>query len=285
MHLRLDPRRFTLGLHGLALLRGWPFGDADEAAGRLREMSSLLERDVDAEELIDATGVDLDAAYEAWATTYDELSNALIEHEEPALRAIVERFAPGDALDAACGTGRVAAMLVERGHRVVGVDTSPAMLAKAGAKQLEVDLRTGALDHLPLADDSVDLAVCALALTHAEDLTGPMGELARVTRPNGVVVVSDVHPFAVATGAHAGFRRDDGERMVTRNHVHWHGAYVRAASAAGLTVDDCQEVLVGESFITELRDVATRGPARDGLLGLPLVLLWVFRKGPARPAR
>lgn len=64
--------------------------------------------------------------YRAWSTTYDEPDNPLIEVEEPAVRRILDRLPPGDALDAACSTGRHARYLATRGHRVIGVDNSSA---------------------------------------------------------------------------------------------------------------------------------------------------------------
>src|SRR5258708_40279251 len=48
--------------------------------------------------------------------------------------ALVDSFGPGSALDAGCGTGRVALELSRRGHPVVGVDVDDAMLESARAK-------------------------------------------------------------------------------------------------------------------------------------------------------
>lgn len=42
MH-RVDVRRFRLGLHGLALLRGWPLEDAADADEHMRAIARLLE--------------------------------------------------------------------------------------------------------------------------------------------------------------------------------------------------------------------------------------------------
>src|SRR5262249_57010101 len=86
--------------------------------------------------------------------------------EQPAVRAIIDTLHPGTALDAACGTGRHARYLHERGHRVVGIDASPAMLEVARRALPDADLRPGNLTALPLEDASVDLVVCSLALTH-----------------------------------------------------------------------------------------------------------------------
>jgi ubiquinone/menaquinone biosynthesis C-methylase UbiE len=61
------------------------------------------------------------------------------------------------ALDAACGTGRHTAYLADRGHQVIGVDVTPAMLDRARTKlaaSSEVDLILGDLRRLSLPDNA-----------------------------------------------------------------------------------------------------------------------------------
>ena len=82
-------------------------------------------------------------AYASWAPSYDESSNQMIEIEQPLVWEILDRLPAGVALDAACGTGRHAARLVELGHSVIGVDGSPAMLDRARAKLPGVELHLG----------------------------------------------------------------------------------------------------------------------------------------------
>ena len=74
--------------------------------------------------------------------------------------------------------------------RVIGVDTSPEMLERARQRVPEADLRPGRLEALFLDDASVDLAVCALALTHLPELGPAIAELARVVRPGGRATTS-----------------------------------------------------------------------------------------------
>ncbi|MEE1621374.1 class I SAM-dependent methyltransferase [Zafaria sp. Z1313] len=69
-------------------------------------------------------------------------------------------------LDAGCGPGRVGGALAARGHRVLGVDVDPALIAAARADHPGSDWRVGDLAELDLADDAgaplrFDLAVCA----------------------------------------------------------------------------------------------------------------------------
>jgi ubiquinone/menaquinone biosynthesis C-methylase UbiE len=99
-------------------------------------------------------------------------------------------------VDVGTGTGFVAAGLAPRTHRVVGVDSSPAMLAVAasnfGALGIgNTVLIEGSVNALPLADDSVDAAVANMVLHHAPDPTAMLSEMARVVRPGGVVAITD----------------------------------------------------------------------------------------------
>jgi ubiquinone/menaquinone biosynthesis C-methylase UbiE len=272
--------RFLIGLRGLGLLRGWPFGDPEAADEQLRAIADLLaHRDAPPmNDALDLEEFDHAEGYAAWAETYDE-SNPLIDLEEVTLGPILAEPGPGDAADVACGTGRVAALLSGLGHRVTGIDPSEAMLDRARAKGIPATFKVGSFDALPLDDESVDLVTCALALTHVDDLDPSMREFARVLRPGGCAVLSDVHPFATATGAQALFRRADGSRAVTINHQHWVADYVRAFSQAGLTIERCEEPLVDEGFKTGLSSKDVQAAADIALTGLPVLLIWVLRAG------
>lgn len=114
---------------------------------------------------------------------------------------MLEQVPPGTAVDAACGTGRFSEVLARKGHDVVGVDSSPQMLARARQRLPQARFVLGDLQELPVADGSVDVVVCALALSHLPSLEPAMREFARVLRPNGHLVVSDVHHELVARGS------------------------------------------------------------------------------------
>jgi ubiquinone/menaquinone biosynthesis C-methylase UbiE len=126
------------------------------------------------------------------------------------------------AADVGAGTGFLTEGLLERGVRVVAVDQSPAMLAELGRKLGErfrdrpgLELRAGEAAALPLADGEVDYAFANMFLHHVEDPAAAIRELARVVRPGGRVVITDLdehsHEF-LRTEHHdrwMGFRRGD----------------------------------------------------------------------------
>ncbi len=148
---------------------------------------------------------------------------------------------PGIALDAACGTGRHSAYLAAHGHTVTGVDSSPDMLAHAAAKVPAARFVEGDVTALPLPVDHADLAVCALALAHLPDLRPAFAELARVLRPSGHLIVTDVHQESVALGSVPHVRFADGRPGLIPSYRHRAADYLQAALPHGLQVRSCEE--------------------------------------------
>lgn len=239
----VHPLAYLVGLEGVALLRAFAgeYG-RDFTAARLAEVRALLDSPwgmlpgTEAEVL---TAVD---AYRAWSEFYDQPGNGLFDLEQPIVRDILDGLPRGVALDAACGTGRHAAYLASLGHKVIGVDISPDMLAKARAKIPTGEFHEADLRHLPLPDDHVDLVVCALALTHVPRLAPVFAEFVRVLRPGGHLVISDLRGL-FSDGirsplAHAG--TDRGPAYLPQRR-HLTSDYLSAAIPLSLQVRGCEE--------------------------------------------
>ena len=101
-------------------------------------------------------------------------------------------------LDVGCGPGFYVSELLEvvgRDGSVVGVDGSADMLAVA-AKRAEgrdnVEFYEADATSLPVADASVDRALCVQVLEYVADLSGALRELHRALRPGGRVLLWDV---------------------------------------------------------------------------------------------
>jgi SAM-dependent methyltransferase len=237
------PLAYLLGIEGLALLRAWA-GDYDEAfvTARLAEVRRLLGEPA----LVEHPGVavrrgDLASAYRDWSATYDEPRNTLFDSDEPVVHEILDRLPAGTALDAACGTGRYAGYLADRGHRVVGVDRSAEMLDRARARVPAGAFVRADLHRLPLADDTVDVVVCGLALVHVPSLSPVFAEFARALRPGGHLVISDPHHELVRRGSVVHAPGPGGEPGLAPTYGHTAGDYLRAALPQRLQVRRCEE--------------------------------------------
>jgi ubiquinone/menaquinone biosynthesis C-methylase UbiE len=123
-------------------------------------------------------------------------------------------------LDVACGAAHAAETAAPHVRQVVGVDLTPALL-RVGADRLQgagianVLLQEGNAAALPFVDASFDLVMCRGALHHFPDPTPPVAEMARVCRPGGRVVVSDM--IAPSTAVRGAF--DDLHRLIDPSHV------------------------------------------------------------------
>ncbi|HSS80290.1 MAG TPA: class I SAM-dependent methyltransferase [Gaiellaceae bacterium] len=91
-------------------------------------------------------------------------------------------------LDVGCGSGVLTAELARRvgEENVAGVDPSP-LLEACRDRVPGADLRQGAAEDLPWADDSFDAALAQLVVHFMADPVAGVAEMARVTRPGGAV--------------------------------------------------------------------------------------------------
>lgn len=213
------------------------------------------------------------AAYDLWAQAYPPVPhNALMRAEQRAMLALWPDVAGARALDLACGTGRYARVLEERGAAlVVGADLSPGMLDHSPIqRRVRADMM-----RLPFADASFDVVVSGLAVGHAPHLEPWMREAARVLAPGGVLLYSDFHVEAARAGMTRSFV-DAQERKHTLLHCNYDlPAHREAAAAAGLRLDGMREVKVGD----ELREAFDGSDAfYSRWAGLPVVLVLRARK-------
>lgn len=117
------------------------------------------------------------ARYGAWSACYDDPRNPIVALEQPAVWSLLERTAPGAALDVGCGSGRHSRRLVELGHDVVGIDVTPEMLSLARRNVPQATFIEAEMREMPVGDERFNLVVCGLALSHLRDLAAGIGEL------------------------------------------------------------------------------------------------------------
>ncbi len=169
---------------------------------------------------------------------------------------------PGSVtVELGCGEGRVSRDLRRRGHRTVGLDLSPTLLAHAkeadpGGAYLRADAAT-----VPLGDASCDLVVSYNALMDVADMDATVSEAARILVPGGRFCVCVTHPMNNAgrfdgTGADATFvvaetyfgrrrfeaiEERNGLSMTFRGWSYALQDYVRSFERAGFLIETMRE--------------------------------------------
>lgn len=129
----------------------------------------------------------------------------------------------GVAADIGCGTGFITEGLVQRGLKVIAIDASQAMLSEMKRKFAGlnlIDYRQGDAGSLPIQDETVDCAFANMYLHHIEVPPVAIKEMARILKPGGVLVITDLdeHHFEFLKREHndqwMGFLREDIRRWL-----------------------------------------------------------------------
>jgi SAM-dependent methyltransferase len=115
----------------------------------------------------------------------------------PAARVVVDRAAPVQGehvVDVGCGTGNAALLVAARGIRVTGVDPARRLVdvarRHAAVQGLDATFAVGTAAALPLSDGDADVALSVFGVIFAPDPAAAAAELARVTAPDGRIVLS-----------------------------------------------------------------------------------------------
>jgi SAM-dependent methyltransferase len=106
---------------------------------------------------------------------------------EPAIDSVLGMTADESLLDIGTGPGDFPLRVRRSGHRgrLVGVDSSPGMIAKARSANGNVDFLEADAQSLPFADESFDAVTARHMLYHVTDIPRALSEAHRVLRPAG----------------------------------------------------------------------------------------------------
>ena len=140
-------------------------------------------------------------AYEEMAESY----NAMIDYkahnafyDRPNTLGLMPNVEGKSILDAACGPGKYAEILISQGANLTGFDMSPRMIEFA--KERNKDSGTFFVHDLThpfkmLENESFDIVLCALAMHYLQDWNFTVKEFYRVLKPKGLIIMSIEHPF------------------------------------------------------------------------------------------
>jgi len=210
-----------------------------------------------------------------WADTYDTSPNALLALESRLVRERLGGLSWKRVIDVACGTGRWAAWFAARGARVWGLDFCAEMLMKS-APALRGRAALGCAGALPFGSGAADLAICSFAAGYFPHLDPAVREMARITRPGGHVLVSDMHPDAVAAGWTRSFR-SRGRTYRLEHFAHSVECMRGSLARAGLKLDIEIHGHFGESE-RHIFDEAGRAECFDQVCAIPAVWIGICRK-------
>jgi ubiquinone/menaquinone biosynthesis C-methylase UbiE len=134
------------------------------------------------------------AVWDEAAATYDRKIAGVERSLLAGAREWIGARARGRVLEVAIGTGR-SLPFYPAGVDIVGVDLTPGMLEiarqRAGGLGLDVELVTGDAERLPFDEGTFDTVVCELGLCSIPRPDVAIGEMARVLKPGGALLLLD----------------------------------------------------------------------------------------------
>ncbi|MCP5153523.1 MAG: class I SAM-dependent methyltransferase [Ectothiorhodospiraceae bacterium] len=157
-----------------------------------------------------------------------------------------------DWLDVGCGTGALAATILDRcsPRSVLGVDPSEGFVAHARADRSDPRARfeVAGAEALPCADRAVDVVASALALNFVPDRARALAEMRRVTRPGGTV---SLYVWDYPGG---------GMGFIS---AFWRAAAALDPAAAALAEDRRFPFCTGEALLAEVADAGLADPVAE----------------------
>lgn len=207
--------------------------------------------------------MDVQHAYNQWASQYDSNDNKTRDLEAIALRETLGAIPFDTCLEIGCGTGKNTEWLLTKASTILAIDLSEEMLAAANTKIHSAKV------HFQQADikqpwhfitKPFDLVTFSLVLEHIEDLDAVFNKASSALQKGGYLYIGELHPFKQYTGTKARFETEQGVQVVPC-YNHQISDFIHAAKKNGLKMVD-----VNEYFDTNDRN------------NLPRILTVLFQK-------
>jgi ubiquinone/menaquinone biosynthesis C-methylase UbiE len=191
--------------------------------------------------------INIKNSYNLWAQQYDTNINKTRDLEALSLRETLSKIQFENCLEIGCGTGKNTTWLLTRAKKIVAIDFSEQMIAKAickidsaKVKFINADIN---LEWNFTNETFFELAVFSLVLEHIQDLNAVFKKLSKVISTKGYVYIGELHPFKQYSGSKARFKNTEGIEQILTSFTHHISEYVFAAEA-----NNFQLKLLNEQF-------------------------------------
>jgi len=117
------------------------------------------------------------------------------------------------ALDVGCGEGRFCRLLRQISIQAIGIDPTGALIERARQRDPDGQYQLGKAEELEFEDGRFDLVVSYLTLIDIADFRAAIGEMTRVLKDGGVLLVANITSFTSACAARGWIKDERGRRL------------------------------------------------------------------------
>ncbi len=128
-----------------------------------------------------------DAATTGYSRNVEQYNQGRPTYHPAVAQRLAARYGPGVTVELGAGTGIFTRQLVEQGLQVVAVEPLVSMRAALSANVPEADVRLGAAEDIPMADDTADTVIASQSF-HWFKFREALDEIYRVLKPGGHLV-------------------------------------------------------------------------------------------------
>lgn len=185
----------------------------------------------------------IERAYDSWALQYDTNDNKTRDLDKKSTIDILSKYDFKNVLELGCGTGKNTDWLLKKAERIIGLDFSQEMLdiAKSKISDDRVLFKKADLTKdWDVENQYADLVTSSLTLEHIYDLNHIFNQANQKLKTNGLIFISELHPFKQYKGSKARFETENGiEELET--FTHHISDYVNNAERNGFRILEIKE--------------------------------------------
>ena len=185
----------------------------------------------------------IEKAYNIWANQYDINKNRTRDLDKKSTIETLSKYEFENVLELGCGTGKNTNWLLKKAKRIIGLDFSQEMLNKAKEKisnEKVVFKKADLNEDWEIDNNFADLITSSLTLEHIEDLNHIFEQTNLKLKKDGLLFISELHPFKQYSGSKAQYETENGTKEL-EVYIHHISEYIDSAKSNGLKLVEMKE--------------------------------------------
>jgi len=187
--------------------------------------------------------MNIEDAYNLWAKQYDSNKNKTRDLDQKSTIEILSNYNFKTVLELGCGTGKNTKWLTTKASKIIALDFSEEMLAKAKEKitnKKVVFKQANLLQVWDVENGFADLITSSLTLEHIQNINFIFKQAFLKLKANGIFFINELHPFKQYSGSKARFELEN-RTVVLEVYTHPISEYLQAAKNNGFKLVEILE--------------------------------------------